>query len=155
MVPFQHAIHPLFFFSFLRAANIYYSKRNQLTKAKSILEQLRPEYSDPAINMHLGSLYLKQALHNEAINQFNKALESNAPSVMNTDTITNQAYYKKALALDKQFTYVDRDSLTLSKAISAWEEFSDNYNCTENKNDQRCVEAVKRIKEMNKIKKDY
>ncbi len=132
----------------LRASRIYYSERNQLTKARSILEQLRSKYSDPAINLHLGRVYLKQALHNEAINQFEHALSSSEGSVMDMDTLTNRSYYNKAVAFDNQYTFVDRDSTTKANAISAWQEYTEKYECSEETDDKKCEEALKRIEEL-------
>ncbi len=137
----------------LRVARICFKHRNQLTKAKAILNKLQRDFSDPAINAFLGQIYFKEALYMEATGRFRRALNANNASVIPfTEDLRNTLHYYNARALDRQFIYVDRKHSTLVEAIKAWDFFIDATPCDEKSPSDRCKFARSRLKELRRIK---
>ncbi|MBD3347028.1 MAG: protein kinase [Chitinivibrionales bacterium] len=135
----------------IRLAYISFTYRNQLTKARSILEKLRMEYSDPAIDAYLGKIYMRQSLHIEAKERFETALSSTKGSVIQiTDEFKSDLLFDLATSLDKQYIYVDKDPGVLMEAIKAWSYFIEFAGC-DSKKSKNCIYAKKRIEELHKI----
>ncbi len=135
----------------IRVARISFKHRDQLTKARSILEQLRMEYSDPAIDAYLGQIYFRQALYIEAKERFEAALNSKKGSVIAQDqNFRSSLLYYHANALDRQYIYVERDESLLVEAIKAWNYFRDFTNC-DSVDTEQCSFAERRLGELQSI----
>ncbi|MFW5960380.1 MAG: hypothetical protein ACOCSE_04605 [Chitinivibrionales bacterium] len=73
---------------------------------------------------------------------------------MHEDSLTSRSYYNKAVALDNQYTFVDRDSTTKANALSAWQEYAEKYECSEETDDKKCEEALKRLEKLSETEED-
>lgn len=137
----------------LRRAFICFRHLNQFTKARAILEKIRMEYSDPAIDAYLGQIYFKLALYNEARDRFGAALNAKKGSVMpQTEEYRRELLFYYANALDRQYTYVDNRSPTLLiDAIKAWDYYLQFSNCASRVKDEQCATALSRRGELEKI----
>jgi serine/threonine protein kinase len=143
----------------LRSASIYFRHKDQLTKARSILEQLRMQYDDPAIDAYLGQLYFAQALYLESKDRLESFFNSPKPTVLRNSDYFNphefqrDALYSYANAIDGQYTYIEQKPEHLEEAILAWEHFVQFSDCGSDPDDKRCRFGEKRISELNSIKK--
>jgi serine/threonine protein kinase len=137
----------------MRRSAICFRHLNQFTKARSILEKLRMEYSDPTIDAYLGQIYFRLALYNEARDRLEAALNSKKGSVIpQSDKSRRELLFYYANALDRQYTYVDRSSPTLLiDAIKAWNYFIEFSACDARVKDEQCETAIKRRNELEKI----
>jgi serine/threonine protein kinase len=137
----------------VRRAYICFRYLGQFTKARAVLEKLRMEYSDPAIDAYLGQIYFKLALYNEARDRLEAALNSKKGSVIpQTEQWRREMLFYYANSLDRQFTYVDDTSpALLVEAIKAWEYYLQNAACDEKVKDESCAIALARQKELRKI----
>lgn len=135
----------------VRRARICFSELNQFTKARAILEKLRNEYSDPAIDAYLGIIYFKLALYSEALERLNAAITSNKGSVIQqTEESRQQLLYFYADALDHQYVYIEANPSVLIEAVKAWKYYGESAGCA-NKSSRECSYAKDRIKELEKI----
>ncbi len=143
----------------LRMAAIYFRHKDQLTKARSALEQLRRDYDDPAIDAYLGQLYYTQALYLEAKERLEAFFNSNKPTVLRNSAYFNphefqrDAIYAYANALDAQYTYIDQKQELLDAAMTAWDRFTRFSDCASETDDKRCRYAEKRESELAALRK--
>ncbi|MBD3392302.1 MAG: protein kinase [Chitinivibrionales bacterium] len=137
----------------IRRASICFRHLNQFTKARSILEKLRMEYSDPTIDAYLGQIYFKLALYNEARDRLEVALNAKKGSIIpQTDESRREMLFYYASALDRQYTYVDGSSPTLLiDAIKAWDYYMQFSDCDNRVKDEHCAIAKKRREELDKV----
>src|SRR5690606_16251447 len=138
----------------LRSAAIYFRHKDQLTKARSILEQLRSHSDDPAIDAYLGQLYFGQALYLESKERLEAYFASSKPTVLRNSASFNphefqrDALYAYANALDGQYTYIEQRPELLEDAIGAWEKFGRFSDCKAGTEDKRCRFKEKRAGEL-------
>lgn len=140
----------------IRRARICLMYLNQLTKAQAILEKLRINYSDPAIDSYLGQIYFKRALYNEARDRLDAAINSKKGSVVQQDAISKRTLlYYYASSLDRQYVYIEQDPALLREAIKAWNYYREFSQCDdrENKRDKDCMFAKERLRELEKLDK--
>jgi tRNA A-37 threonylcarbamoyl transferase component Bud32/tetratricopeptide (TPR) repeat protein len=143
----------------LRMAGIYFRRNDQLTKARSLLEQLRGHYKDPAIDAYLGQLYYTQALYLEAKDRLEAFLNSSQTSVLrnsgyfNPHEFQRDALYAYANSLDAQYTYIEQKAENLDPAIAAWDRFARFSSCSTETEDKRCRYAEKRESELSALRK--
>jgi serine/threonine protein kinase len=143
----------------LRSAAIYFKHKDQLTKARSILEQLRREYDDPAIDAYLGQLYFGQALYLEAKDRLEAFFNSTKTTVLRNSSYFNPHDFQKdalfayANALDGQYTYIDQKPEFLDAALLAWDRFGRFSDCAGDPEDKRCRLMEKRVGELAKSRK--
>jgi serine/threonine protein kinase len=136
----------------IRLARIYFKHLNQFTKARSILEKIRMAFSDPAIDAYLGQIYFRLALYNEARDRLDVAMRARKGSVMpQTDEYRREMFYYYASALDRQYTYVDRDPRLLVEAIKAWDYYLDFSACGQGNGDEDCKFGRERRAELAEI----
>jgi serine/threonine protein kinase len=138
----------------LRLAAIYFRHKDQLTKARSILEGLRRDYDDPAIDAYLGQLYFGQALYLEAKDRLEAYFNSTKTTVLRNSSYFNphdfqkDALYAYANAIDGQYTFIEQKPEQLDEAIAAWGRFSRFADCASEPDDKRCRFAEKRSDEL-------
>ncbi|MBW8889612.1 MAG: serine/threonine protein kinase [Fibrobacteres bacterium] len=143
----------------LRSAAIYFRHKDQLTKARSVLEGLRRDYDDPAIDAYLGQLYYGQALYMEAKERLEAYFNSTKTTVLrnsnwfNPHDFQKDALYAYANALDGQYTYIEQKPENLDAAVSAWDRFSRFADCNAEAEDKRCRFAEKRSEELARLRK--
>ncbi len=143
----------------LRSAAIFFRHKDQLTKARSILEQLRREYDDPAIDAYLGQLYFGQALYMEAKERLEAFLGSAKTTVLRNSSYFNphdfqkDALYAYANALDGQYTFIEQKPELLDAAMLAWDRFGRFSDCVGDPDDKRCRFMEKRVDELAKLRK--
>ncbi|MFC1585431.1 protein kinase [Fibrobacterota bacterium] len=129
----------------IRLAYITFKHLNQFTKSRSVLEKVRIQFSDPAIDAYLGQIYYKLALYNEAINRFEVALSAKKGSVIpQTRKFKRELLYYHASSLDKQYSFVDKDPALLIEAVKAWNYYMDFSECGRGAKDKNCAMAKKR-----------
>lgn len=137
----------------VRLARICYKHLNQYTRARSILERLRMQYSDPAIDAYLGEIYFQLALYSEARDRLDAALNTSKGSVIpQTPEHKQTMLYYYAYSLDKQYVYVDQDPGILREAIKAWNYYLESAQCRE-MDAGECSFARKRLAELEKVDK--
>jgi serine/threonine protein kinase len=130
----------------LRMAYICQSQLNQLTHATSILENLRTEYSDPAIDAYLGLVYFRRSLYSEARARIDAALCSKKGSVIQqTPEFKRELLFYYASTLDKQFTFVDHNEGLRIEAVKSWNYYIEFSECGKNPNDRDCRHASERV----------
>jgi serine/threonine protein kinase len=143
----------------LHSAAIYFKHKDQLTKARSILEQLRRDYDDPAIDAYLGQLYFGQALYLEAKERLEAFFNSTKTTVLRNSSYFNphdfqrDALYAYANALDGQFTYIEQKPELADAAIAAWDRFGRFSDCASDPDDKRCRFMEKRTAELAQSRK--
>jgi hypothetical protein len=143
----------------LRSAAIYFRHKDQLTKARSILEGLRRDYDDPAIDAYLGQLYFGQALYLEAKDRLEAYFNTTKATVLRNSSWFNphefqkDALYAYANALDGQYTYIEQKPELLDGAVAAWDRFSRFADCAGETEDKRCRFAEKRSEELARQRK--
>jgi hypothetical protein len=143
----------------IRAAAIYFKHRDQLTKARSLLESLRKDYDDPAIDAYLGQLCFKQALYLEAKERLEAFFNSSKPTVLrnsnffNPNELQRDALYAYANAIDGHYTFIEQKPEGLDESILAWDRFLRFSDCASDPDDKRCRFAEKRSGELAAIRK--
>lgn len=138
----------------IREARIGFAHTRQLTKARSILEKLRMDYTDPSIDAYLGQIYFKQALYTEARDRLEAAINSEKGSVIKHESnFKRKLHYHYANSLDRQYIYIDQDPSVLREAIKSWNYYLEYSACADNKKDKDCSFAKKRLKELEKVDK--
>lgn len=143
----------------LRSASIFFKHKDQLTKARSILESLRRDYDDPAIDAYLGQLYFGQALYMEAKERLEAYFNSGKSTVLRNSSYFNphefqrDALYAYANAMDGQFTFIEQKPELLDGALSAWDRFGGFSDCGRAQDDKRCRFMEKRVDELAKMRK--
>jgi serine/threonine protein kinase len=143
----------------LRSAAIYFKHKDQLTKARSILEQLRRDYDDPAIDAYLGQLYFGQALYLEAKERLEAFFNSGKTTVLRNSSYFNphdfqkDALYVYANALDGQYTFIEQKPEILDAAMAAWDRFGRFSDCAGDPDDKRCRLMEKRSDELARMRK--
>lgn len=143
----------------LRSAAVYFRHKDQLTKARSILEGLRRDYDDPAIDAYLGQLYFGQALYLEAKDRLEAFFNTQKATVLRNSAYFNphdfqkDALYAYANAIDGQYTFIEQKPEHLDAAIAAWDRFSRFAACADEAEDKRCRFADKRADELAKQRK--
>jgi serine/threonine protein kinase len=142
----------------LRIASLLTEKKQQLTRARALLEKLRDQYTDPAIDAFLGRLYQKSALYLEARDRLLSALESGQRSVLqeaedfNANGFKRDNLYTLAAAVDAQAMQVEPTPELRDEAIAHWNSFSAFAECGKPEGDARCGEAEKRRRELEKAR---
>jgi hypothetical protein len=140
----------------LRSSAIYFRHKDQLTKARSVLEGLRRDFDDPAIDAYLGQLYYGQALYLEAKERLDAYFNSAKVTVLRNSNSFNphefqkDALYAYANALDGQYTYIEQRPEVLDAAIAAWDRFSRFADCSSESEDKRCRFSEKRSDELSR-----
>ncbi len=143
----------------LRTAAIYFRHKDQLTKARSVLEQLRRQYDDPAIDAYLGQLYYSQALYLEAKDRLEAFLNSPKVTILrnspyfNSNDFQRDALYAYANSLDAQYSYIDQKPEFLTGVLTAWDRFVRFSDCASDPDDKRCRYAAKRESDLSVQKK--
>ena len=143
----------------LRSASIYFKHKDQLTKARSILEQLRRDYDDPAIDAYLGQLYFGQALYMEAKERLEAFFGTTKTTVLRNSSYFNPHDFQKdalftyANAMDGQYTYIEQKPELLDAALTAWDRFGRFSDCAGDPDDKRCRLMEKRVDELAKSRK--
>ncbi len=143
----------------LRLAVIYFKQKDQLTKARNLLEQLHRKYEDAAIEGYLGQLYFNMALYLEAQEKLEVSIKNQHPTVLKNSSYFNPNEFEKenryfyANALDGQFTYIEQKPEILSLAINAWQSFIEFSSCTTDTEEKRCRFAEKRLGELKALVK--
>lgn len=139
----------------IRLARICFAHLNQFTKARSILESLRNNFSDPAIDAYLGEIYFRLALYNEARVRLDIAVNSKKGSVIpQTEEFRAELLYYYAASLDRQYIYVDQSPAILMDAIKAWQYYAEFAECGRKRKDKECSFAHKRLAELEQIGRD-
>ncbi len=140
----------------IRRAFLLFKYLDQYTKARSILEKLRMDYSDPAIDAYLGQIYFKLALYIEAHDRLNAALSSNKGSVIpQTPELRQELLFDLANSMDRQYTYVDRNASILMEARKAWDYYLEFSECgNKSSDDDDCKYAKERKTELEKDEKE-
>jgi serine/threonine protein kinase len=143
----------------LRSAVIYFRRKDQLTKARSVLEGLRRDYDDPAIDAYLGQLYFGQALYLEAKDRLEAYFKSSKKTVLrnsawfNPNEFQKDALYAYANALDGQYTYIEQKPELLDDAINAWDRYGRFADCASDTEEKRCRFAAKRSDELGRLRR--
>ncbi len=136
----------------VRRARICFTHLNQLTKAQAILEKLRMDFSDPAIDAYLGLIYFKRALYNEARERLDAAINTKKGSVVLQDVeFKRMLLYNFANSLDRQYIYIEQDPALLREAIKAWNYYREFSGCEDLRKDKECGFAKDRLKDLEKI----
>jgi serine/threonine protein kinase len=139
----------------IRTADISFNHFNQYTKARAILEKLRMDFSDPAIDAYLGEIYFRQALYNEARDRLDAAVNSKKGSVIQqTDEFKREMLYYYAKSIDHQYIYVEKNPELLNDAIMAWEKYIVSSKCKKDAGDKKCAYARNRLKELGREKRN-
>ncbi|MFP4415850.1 MAG: protein kinase domain-containing protein [Chitinispirillaceae bacterium] len=139
----------------IRRAFLLFKRLDQYTKARSILEKLRMDYSDPAIDAYLGQIYFKLALYIEARDRLDAALSSNKGSVIPQSLeVRSKLLFDYANSLDRQYTYVDKNAGLLMEARKAWDYYIEFSECHKKVNDEDCRYAKERKKELEEDEKE-
>ncbi len=155
--PEQGGERDIYLESQIRMAAIYGNQTNQLTRARSILERLKIQYNDPAVDAYLGQLYFKLALYIEAKERFDSSFASTIPTVLrnsirfNPHVFTRNAYYTYAESLDRHYVFVDKKPEYLDQAVEAYNRFLSFAGCAEGE-DKRCAAAEVRLAELEALK---
>lgn len=138
----------------IRLAGISVTYLNQLTKAQSVLERLRMDFSDPAIDAYLGQIYFKRALYQEACERLDAAINSRKGSVIQQNaSFRKTMLYYYASSLDRQYVYIDQNISVLRSAVRAWKNYMEYAACENNSKDKDCVFAKERVSELEKMEK--
>jgi hypothetical protein len=119
-----------------------------------VLEGLRRDFDDPAIDAYLGQLYYGQALYLEAKERLEAYFNSTKLTVLRASNSFNphefqkDALYAYANALDGQYTYIEPKPEVLDAAIAAWDRYSRFADCSSESEDKRCRFSEKRSDEL-------
>ena len=135
----------------IRMAAIMIKRQNQHTQARKVLEALKTQYSDPAIDAYLGRAYFHLGLHKEAQERFESALKATTGSVIvQSNEFKREILYYSACAIDARFTKEDQNQALLVETIKAWNFYREFSKCDSKQNETECAFAQKRLEELSK-----
>jgi|WetSurMetagenome_2_1015567.scaffolds.fasta_scaffold01640_9 tetratricopeptide (TPR) repeat protein len=139
----------------IRLSVIYLKHSKQYDRARRMLERLRTQFSDPAIDAYLGEAYYWLGMFDEARLRLDAALGSQAGSVIliNQD-FKREILFFQASALDKKAGLNNYTPAALIEALKAWNYFVEFSGCTPRAADDQCVYARKRLNDLDKIEHD-
>ncbi len=133
----------------VRMAAIMMKYQENYSKSRKILESLKTQYSDPAIDAYLGRTYFHLSLFKEAQERFESALKSTAGSIIaQTSDFKGEILYYSACAIDGRFTQDEQNDALLVEAIKAWDFYLEYSKCEMKPNEPACVYARKRRNEL-------
>jgi serine/threonine protein kinase len=133
----------------VRMAAILIKYKEDYTKARKILEALKSQYSDPAIDAYLGRTYFQLSLYKEAQERLESALKSTAGSVIaQTNDTKSELLYYSACAIDGMFTQDEQNQALLMEAIKAWDFYIEFSKCSMKPKEPACVYAQRRRNEL-------
>jgi tetratricopeptide (TPR) repeat protein/tRNA A-37 threonylcarbamoyl transferase component Bud32 len=137
----------------VRLAKIYLKQQTQYDKARKILEKLKKNYSDPAIDAYLGEAYFRLGMFDDAKDRFDAALSSQTGSVIpfTTEFKRNMIFFQ-ASSLDKKTSLEKYSRISLIDALKAWNYYMDIAKCS-SRQDQECEYAHKRLEYLENIDK--
>lgn len=135
----------------IRMAAIMIRRQNDYNKARKVLEALKTQYSDPAIDAFLGRAYYHLGLHKEAQERFESSLKSTAGSVISSSNeFKREILYYSACAIDARFSKEEQNQALLVEAIKAWDFYREFAKCDPKSQEPECVFAIKRSQELTK-----
>lgn len=135
----------------IRMAAIMIKRQNEFTKARKILEALKSQYSDPAIDAYLGRTYYHLGLYKEAQDRLQSSLKSTAGSVISsTFEFKREILYFSACAIDARFTKEEQNQALLVEAIKAWDFYLEFSKCDSKVKEAECMFALKRREDLAK-----
>jgi serine/threonine protein kinase len=139
----------------IRLAAIYIKHYKQYDKARKILEKLRSQYSDPAIDAYLGQAYHMLGLFDDANERLNSAIASRAGSVIpQTFEFKREILFFQASTLDKKAALNGYGQAEIIEAIKSWKYFTEFSDCSQKFGDEYCKIAKKRLIELSKIDRE-
>jgi serine/threonine protein kinase len=138
----------------IRMAAIYLRHMRQFEKARTILEKLRTNYSDPAIDAFLGESYFHLGIYDDAQERIEAALASQAGSViaLNFDFKREILFYH-AYTLDRKNNPKSNNQAQLMEAVKAWNYYIEFSNCSTKPSDGECAFAMKRLADLERMDK--
>ena len=132
-------------------AAIMIRRQNDFNKARKVLEALKTQYSDPAIDAFLGRAYYHLGLYKEAQERFESSLKSTAGSVISSSNeFKREILYYSACAIDARFSKEEQNQALLVEAIKAWDFYREFAKCDPKSQEPECVFAIKRSQELTK-----
>jgi serine/threonine protein kinase len=136
----------------IRLAGLLTRRLNQIARARAILEDLRSDFSDPAIDALLGQIYFKMSMYNEAIERLEIAQSSRKGSVIPLNReYKRDVYFYLASAIDRRYTFLDQSPESLVKSLESWNRFINFAECRPIGNHGKdCDIALKRRNELRK-----
>ena len=139
----------------IRLAAIYLKHTKQYDRARRMLERLRMQFSDPAIDAYLGEAYYWLGMFDEAKLRFEASLGSQAGSVilLNQD-FKREVLFFQASALDKKAGLNNYVPAALMEAQKAWNYYVEYSGCATRPGDDQCAYARKRLNDLDKIDHD-
>jgi serine/threonine protein kinase len=136
----------------IRMAVIYMKHTRQFEKARSILEKLRPHFSDPAIDAFLGEAYFHLGNYDDAQERIEAALASQAGSVIAmTQDFKREILFYHAYTLDRKNPPDGSNKAMLMEAVKAWNYYIEFSNCNGKPVDGECLFAKKRLADLEKM----
>lgn len=133
----------------VRMAAIMIKYKENYNRARKILEALKSQYSDPAIDAYLGRTYFHLELFKEAQERFESALKSTAGSVVQqSNDFKAEIMYYSACAIDGRYMQDEQNDALLVEAIKAWDFYLEFAKCEIKPKEPACVYAKTRRKEL-------
>lgn len=133
----------------VRMAAIQIKYQENYNRARKILEALKSQYSDPAIDAYLGRTYFHLDLFKEAQERFESALKSTAGSVVQqSNDFKAEILYYSACAIDGRFMQDEHNDALLVEALKAWDFYLEFAKCEMKPKEPACVYAKNRRKEL-------
>jgi len=140
----------------VRMAAILIKHQGQYNKARRILEKLKEQYSDPAIDAFLGRAYFHLSLYAEAAGRFESALRATAGSVIPQTLLSRrEVLYYSAWTSDKLFEGTPTDRAQLIEAVKAWNYFIEFSRCSRKRPDAECAFAFRRRAALSRLSKQF
>jgi serine/threonine protein kinase len=138
----------------IRMAAIYLRHFRQFEKARNILEKLRINFSDPAIDAFLGECYFYLGIYDNAQERIEAALASQAGSVIAlTADFKREILFYHAYTLDRKNTPESSNQAQLMEAVKAWNYYIEVSNCGAKPSDGECLFAKKRLADLERLDK--
>jgi tetratricopeptide (TPR) repeat protein len=138
----------------IRMAAIYLRHFRQFEKARNILEKLRMNFSDPAIDAFLGECYFYLGIYDNAQERIEAALASQAGSVIAlTADFKREILFYHAYTLDRKNTPESFNQAQFMEAVKAWNYYIEVSNCGSKPSDGECLFAKKRLADLERLDK--
>jgi serine/threonine protein kinase len=138
----------------IRMAAISLRHLRQFEKASKILEKLRTQYSDPAIDAFLGECYFHLGNYDDAQERIEAALASQAGSVIAlTADFKREILFYHAYTLDRKNAADSFNQAQLMEAVKAWNYYIEFSNCGAKPSDGECLFAKKRLVDLERADK--
>lgn len=135
----------------IRMAAIMIKQEKEFNKARKILEALKTQYSDPAIDAYLGRTYYHLGLYKEAQERFESSLKSTAGSVItSSNDFKREILYYSACSIDALFSKEEQNQALLVESIKAWDFYREFSKCDTRSKETECAYALKRREELSK-----